>query len=80
MGVYRRDKAPPGTYQARLTANGVTQTKSFSVLPDPRIPEVSQEDYQAQFGLAVQVRDSLDAVQAAFAKGERSARTSRLDH
>ena len=59
-------KAPPGTYQARLTANGVTQTKSFSVLPDPRIPEVSQEDYQAQFALAVQVRDSLDAVQTAL--------------
>ena len=59
-------KAPPGTYQARLTANGVIQTKSFSVLPDPRIPEVTQEDYAAQYALAVQVRDSLDAVQTAL--------------
>ena len=56
-------KAPPGTYQARLTASGVTQTKSFDVLPDPRLPNVTQADFQAQFDLAVQVRDTLDAIQ-----------------
>lgn len=59
-------KAPPGTYKARLAANGVTQTRSFMILSDPRIPEVSQEEYEAQFALAVQVRDSLDAVQTAL--------------
>ena len=35
-------------------------------MPDPRIPEVTQADYQAQFAMAVQVRDSLDAVQTAL--------------
>ena len=59
-------KAPPGEYQARMTANGVTQTKSFAVLKDPRLEEVQQADFEAQFELAVQVRDSLTSIQNAL--------------
>lgn len=59
-------KAPPGTYQARLSANGVTQTRSFQVLKDPRLTDVTQADFEAQFRLANQVRDSMNAVNGAI--------------
>ena len=56
-------KAPPGTYTVRLTANGVTQTKSFALLSDPRLrSEVTQADYDEQFRMGIAVRDSLDRV------------------
>lgn len=42
--------APPGTYQARLTVDGESQTVSFEVYTDPRVGS-SQEDLQAQFDL-----------------------------
>jgi photosystem II stability/assembly factor-like uncharacterized protein len=55
-------KAPPGTYQVRLTVNGETQTQSFEVLKDPRLDYVSQRDFEEQFRLAVQIRDTLNQV------------------
>jgi photosystem II stability/assembly factor-like uncharacterized protein len=60
-------KAPPGTYSVRLTADGATQTRTVRVLPDPRIPDVAQADYDEQFRVAVAVRDTLSAVHAAVA-------------
>jgi photosystem II stability/assembly factor-like uncharacterized protein len=38
----------PGSYQATLTAGGISQQVEFQVLPDPRL-NVSQADLQAQF-------------------------------
>jgi hypothetical protein len=53
-------KAPPGTYQARLTALGKTQTRSFNVLADPRLDNVTQQDFDEQFRLSIQVRDAMN--------------------
>lgn len=55
-------KAPPGAYQVRLSANGVTQTQSFRILGDPRLTRVAQADYEEQFKLAIALRDSINAV------------------
>jgi photosystem II stability/assembly factor-like uncharacterized protein len=75
-------KAPPGTYRVRLTANGVTGTRSFRVLADPRIPEVTQADYEAQFRAAIAVRDTMSAVSGAIgtirAVREQAARSVEL--
>ncbi len=49
--------AVPGTYQVRLTANGQTQTQSFTIKRDPRLTNVTDDDLAKQFELAVQVRD-----------------------
>ena len=60
-------KAPPGEYRVRLsTSNGVDQTQSFSILKDPRLTDVTQEDFEEQFVLAMQVRDTLNQVQGAM--------------
>ncbi|HEX7049065.1 MAG TPA: hypothetical protein VF188_02545 [Longimicrobiales bacterium] len=53
----RGPKAPPGVYRVRLTANGVTQTRSFEVRMDPRLEGVTVADLEEQFELAVRIRD-----------------------
>jgi hypothetical protein len=55
-------KAPPGQYSVRLTAEGLSETRSVRVTGNPLNPEVSQADYEAQFRLASAVRDTLDAI------------------
>jgi hypothetical protein len=55
-------KAPPGDYRVRLTANGVTMEKPFKVLADPRLTSITQADYDEQFRIAIQVRDSITSV------------------
>lgn len=59
-------KAPPGTYTVRLAAGGQTQTRSFRLLADPRLPDVTAADYEAQFRASIAVRDSLNVVNAAL--------------
>ena len=59
-------KAPPGDYRVRLVANGVTMEKPFRVLADPRLTSVTQADYDEQFRIAIQVRDSISAVTQAI--------------
>jgi hypothetical protein len=59
-------KAPPGTYQVRLTTGGRAQTQSLRLLADPRLPSVAQADYEEQLRAALQVRDSLSAVYSAI--------------
>lgn len=51
--------APPGTYQARLTAAGKTETRAFAIQRDPRVPGVTDADLQKQFQLAIKLRDGL---------------------
>ena len=53
-------RAVPGTYQARLTAGGVAQTRSFEVRKDPRLATTTA-DYQKRFALHMQIRDKLSA-------------------
>ena len=50
--------AVPGTYQVRLTANGVTATRSLEVRKDPRV-KVSDEDLARQFELAWKIRNQV---------------------
>ncbi len=59
-------KAPPGTYQARLVVGDATETRSFRVLKDPRLDNITQEDFDEQFRVAMQVRDSIDRVTGAI--------------
>ena len=59
-------KAPPGSYTARLTSGGATQARSFRLLADPRLPQVTAADYEEQYRASIAVRDSLNAVSAAM--------------
>jgi hypothetical protein len=52
--------APPGRYQARLTAHGQTFTEPFEIVADPRLSTVTQADFDAQFKLASQVSQRVD--------------------
>jgi photosystem II stability/assembly factor-like uncharacterized protein len=58
-GSTRGPLAPPGSYQVRLTAAGVTETQSFSIARNPNTPEISDADLAEQFALAVQIRDTV---------------------
>jgi hypothetical protein len=49
----------PGTYQVRLTADGVTQAQSFAVLKHPLRP-ISDADLQFQWDLASRIRDKVN--------------------
>jgi hypothetical protein len=55
-------KAPPGSYQVRLTVDGAAETASFRVTGNPSDSAVTQADYDEQFRLASAVRDTLDAL------------------
>ena len=50
-------KAPPGTYEARVTVNGITKSAKFNVKMDPRLKDVSEQDLRDQFQLSSQIRD-----------------------
>src|SRR5439155_24053189 len=66
--------AAPGTYQARLTANGTTRTESFVVKIDPRIAKdgITVADLAEQTRFALKVRDRL-AEARQLAEGVRGA-------
>jgi len=49
--------APPGEYTVRLSVNGISETKPLTVRRDPRLTDVSDADLQAQFQLAMRIRD-----------------------
>jgi photosystem II stability/assembly factor-like uncharacterized protein len=80
----------PGTYRARLTANGMVRTEPFTVKIDPRVAKdgVTVADLAEQTRFALKVRDSLaDARQLAqrvrqsldAQRGDRNALQSLLD-
>jgi hypothetical protein len=50
--------APPGTYSVRLTTGGVTETRTFKLVKDPRSP-ATQADLAAQFALLTKIRDKV---------------------
>ncbi len=52
--------APPGRYQARLSAHGQTFTESFDIVADPRLTTLTQADFDAQFKLSSQVAQRVD--------------------
>jgi len=57
--------AAPGAYQVRLLVDGQTQTAPFEIRKDPRV-SANQEDFDAQFELAIQIRDKLSATHDAI--------------
>jgi len=57
----------PGTYQVRLTAAGKSQTHTFEVHKDPRVP-TTLADYQKRFELHMKIRDKLSETHEAIAK------------
>ncbi len=61
-------KAPPGTYTLRLTANGVTVTRSLVIQRDPRLSDVTDADLAAEFDLAIRLRDELGLAHATVLK------------
>ncbi|MBH31350.1 MAG: glycosyl hydrolase [Candidatus Marinimicrobia bacterium] len=58
-------KAPPGIYEVRITANGITKSAKFNVKMDPRLKGVSNTDLQEQFRLAQQIKDKTSAANEA---------------
>jgi hypothetical protein len=54
---------PPGTYHAKLTANGQTETAAFEVRPEPRVA-LTPADYAEQTRFALQVRDAMTRLTA----------------
>ena len=50
--------ALPGKYTVKLTAGGQSQTQTLEIAPDPRVKNVTQDDLQKQFSLAMQVREA----------------------
>lgn len=61
-------RVAPGSYKVRLTVGGASQSQTFDVLPDPRIPTTVAQSAQKQALLAAIRQDTvamLDTVQAA---------------
>jgi hypothetical protein len=52
--------ALPGSYTVRMTADGVSQTQTFAIKKDPRIP-ASPQELAAQFALLMKIRDTVSA-------------------
>ena len=49
----------PGTYQVRMTVNGVAQTQSFQIKRHPLHINETDADLQEQFDLAIRIRDKV---------------------
>jgi photosystem II stability/assembly factor-like uncharacterized protein len=58
-GSSRGPQAPPGKYQVKLTAAGVTKTQDFVVKRNAAVPTVTDADLQEQFKLAKAINDKV---------------------
>jgi photosystem II stability/assembly factor-like uncharacterized protein len=63
-GGVRGPAAPPGQYQVRLTAAGLTQTRPFAIRRNPK-GSATEEDLSEQFTLASQIGGKVSAANAA---------------
>jgi hypothetical protein len=70
----RGPMVPPGTYQARLTVGGSSNTVSFEANMDPRVVEsgVTNADVQSQVELALKARDGLSNARLAALRVEEA--------
>jgi photosystem II stability/assembly factor-like uncharacterized protein len=64
-GAVRGPLVLPGTYQVRVTANGETRTEKLRIDKDPRQPNVTDADLQAQYTLARDIGAKLQAAHEA---------------
>jgi photosystem II stability/assembly factor-like uncharacterized protein len=58
-GSTQGPSAPPGRYTVRLVVDGHTYTQPLEVKRNPLFTDVSDADLQAQFALAIRIRDKL---------------------
>ena len=61
----RGPAAPPGRYQVRVTAGGITKTQDFEIRRNGAVAGVTDADLQAQFGLARQISERVSEAHAA---------------
>ena len=61
----RGPAAPPGRYQVRLVAGGVTKTQDFEIRRNTAVKTVSDADLQAQFALAMQISERVSQANGA---------------
>jgi hypothetical protein len=59
--------APPGRYSVDLTIGGQTYSAPFELLKDPRLA-TTQADFEAQFRLLLNIRDTLSSLHDAVAQ------------
>jgi hypothetical protein len=52
-------RAVPGTYTVRMTVDGRTLTQPLTVAKHPLYTDITQADLEAQFDLALRIRDKL---------------------
>lgn len=64
----RGPAAPPGRYQVRVTAAGVTKTQEFEIRRNDAVPSVTDADLQAQFTLAMQISERVSAANRAVVR------------
>ncbi len=71
----------PGSYRARLTANGVTKMESFTIKIDPRIAKdgITATDLAEQARFALKVLDSLAGARALSARVRQAIDAKRGD-
>ena len=63
----RGPAAPTGRYAVRITANGETKTREFTITIDPRLQAdgIAEADLLEQFRLSLRVRDKVNAANQA---------------
>jgi hypothetical protein len=77
--------APPGTYTVRLTVDGASQTEPFVIKREETVlKDITDADLQAQFELAMQVRNRASQANDAILlmrgiKGQVDERIKKLD-
>jgi hypothetical protein len=77
--------APPGTYTVRLTVDGASQTQPFVIKREETVlKDITDADLQAQFDLAMQVRNKASQANDAILlmrgiKGQVDERIKKLD-
>lgn len=60
-------KAVPGDYNVQLVVNGATQSKDFTIVPDPRA-EASVADMQKQYNFITEVNATVNKAHASIKK------------
>ena len=76
--------APPATYTVRLNVDGQTQNQPLSVKRNPWNPDVTDADLQAQFDMAIRIRDKVNEANQAVidirnVKAQVANRLTRAD-
>ena len=64
----RGPAAPPGRYQVRVTAAGLTKMQDFEIRRNPSVTTVTDADLQAQFALAMQISERVSEANGAVVR------------